>query len=127
VSFRTKDEVEQHLLQRGFDKQFIKQKRLAAKEMVVDDGDGDLSEGPGADHDDGGYTNILISSLISGAVNGKMRSQMSVAEPTPLELFRLKCTSHRYAGDTNSTHFKRNNPLVYRVTARCNHGYTGSR
>jgi hypothetical protein len=45
----------------------------------------------------------------------------------PLELFQLKCASHHYAGDTNSTHFKRNNPLVYRVTARFNHGYTGSR
>jgi hypothetical protein len=45
----------------------------------------------------------------------------------PLELFRLKCASHHYTGDTNSTHFKWNNPLVCRVTARFNHGYTGSR
>jgi hypothetical protein len=35
----------------------------------------------------------------------------------PLELFQLKCASHHYTGDTNSTHFKRNNPLVCRVTA----------
>jgi hypothetical protein len=48
-----------------------------------------------------------------------------VAEPP--ELFRLKCASHRYTADTNSTHFKRNNPLVCRVSARCNHGSTGSK
>jgi hypothetical protein len=41
------------------------------------------------------------------------------------KLFRLKCASHRYAVDTNSTHFKRNNPLVYRVSVRYNHGSTG--
>jgi hypothetical protein len=44
-----------------------------------------------------------------------------------LELFQLKSTSHHDMGDTNSTHFKRNNPLVCWVTARFNHGYTGSR
>jgi hypothetical protein len=48
-----------------------------------------------------------------------------VAEPP--ELFRLKCASHRYTADTNSTHFKQNNSLVYRVSARCNHGSTGSK
>jgi hypothetical protein len=48
-----------------------------------------------------------------------------VAEPP--ELFRLKCASHRYTADTNSTHFKRNNPLVCRVFARYNHGSTGSK
>jgi hypothetical protein len=48
-----------------------------------------------------------------------------VAEPP--ELFWLKCASHHYTADTNSTHFKRNNPLVYRVSARCNHGSTGSK
>jgi hypothetical protein len=50
---------------------------------------------------------------------------LTVAEPP--ELFRLKCTSHRYTANTNSTHFKRNNPLVCRVSARCNHGSTGSK
>jgi hypothetical protein len=45
----------------------------------------------------------------------------------PPELFRLKHASHRYTGDPNSTHFKRNNPLVCRVTARYNHGSTGSK
>jgi hypothetical protein len=49
----------------------------------------------------------------------------TVAEPR--ELFRLKCASHRYTADTNSTHFKRNNSLVCRVSARCNHGSTGSK
>jgi hypothetical protein len=46
-----------------------------------------------------------------------------VAEPP--KLFRLKCASHRCPADTNLTHFKRNNPLVYRVSARYNHGSTG--
>jgi hypothetical protein len=45
----------------------------------------------------------------------------------PPELFWLKCASHRYTADTNSTHFKRNNSLVCRVSARCNHGSTGSK
>jgi hypothetical protein len=44
----------------------------------------------------------------------------------PLELFRFKC-AHHYTGDNGSTHFKWNNPLVCRVTARFNHSYTGSR
>jgi hypothetical protein len=48
-----------------------------------------------------------------------------VAELT--ELFRLKCASHRYTADNNSTHFKRNNPLVCGVSARYNHGSTGSK
>jgi hypothetical protein len=43
----------------------------------------------------------------------------------PPELFRLKCASHRYTADTNSMHFKQNNPLVCRVSARCNHGWIG--
>jgi hypothetical protein len=51
--------------------------------------------------------------------------RIPVAEPP--ELFRLKCASHHYAGDINSMHFKRNIPLVCRVTARFNHGYSGSR
>jgi hypothetical protein len=48
-----------------------------------------------------------------------------VAEPS--ELFRLKCASHRHLVDTNSAHFKRNNPLVCRVSARYNHGSTRSK
>jgi hypothetical protein len=44
-----------------------------------------------------------------------------------LDLFRLKCASHHYTSDTNSTHFKQNNPLVCWVTARFNHNYTGPR
>jgi hypothetical protein len=31
----------------------------------------------------------------------------------------------RMSGDINSTHFRRNNPLVCRVSARCNHGSIG--
>jgi hypothetical protein len=46
-----------------------------------------------------------------------------VAEPP--ELFRLKCASHHCPADANSTYFKRNNPLVCRVSARYNHGSTG--
>jgi hypothetical protein len=49
----------------------------------------------------------------------------AMAEPP--ELFRLKCARHRYTTDTASTHFKRNNPLVCGVTARYNHGSTGSK
>jgi hypothetical protein len=52
-------------------------------------------------------------------------SPSSVAKPP--ELFRLKCASHRYTADINSTHFKRNNPLVCQVSARYNHGSTGSK
>jgi hypothetical protein len=48
-----------------------------------------------------------------------------VAEPP--ELFRLKCASHHYTADTNSTHFKQNNPLVCWVSTRCIHGSTGSK
>jgi hypothetical protein len=50
---------------------------------------------------------------------------LSVAELH--ELFRLKCASHRYTADINSTHFKRNNSLVGRVSARYNHGSIGSK
>jgi hypothetical protein len=48
-----------------------------------------------------------------------------VAEP--LELFRLKCANDHYAAVIISTHFKWNNPLVCRVSARYNHGSTGSK
>jgi hypothetical protein len=62
---------------------------------------------------------------LDGEVEGANGTVVAVAEPP--ELFRLKCASHRYTADTNSTHFKRNNPLVCRVSARCNHGSTGSK
>jgi hypothetical protein len=61
----------------------------------------------------------------TGDENDINREARSVVEPP--ELFRLKCASHRYTADTNSTHFKRNNSLVCRVSARCNHGSTGSK
>jgi hypothetical protein len=44
------------------------------------------------------------------------REVLVVAEP--LELFQFKCADHRYTGDMISTHFKRNNPVVCRVTSR---------
>jgi hypothetical protein len=43
------------------------------------------------------------------------------------ELFRLKCANDHYAAVIISTHFKRNNPLVCRVSSRYNHGSTGSK
>jgi hypothetical protein len=49
----------------------------------------------------------------------------SCGSTNPLELFRLKRASHHYTSDTNSTHFRRNNPWVCRVIARFNHGFTG--
>jgi uncharacterized protein YeeX (DUF496 family) len=58
--------------------------------------------------------------LIAGS-----KQEAAVAEP--LELFQLKCVNDRYTAVIKSTHFKRNNPLVCRVSARYNHGSTGSR
>jgi hypothetical protein len=62
-----------------------------------------------------------------GLIPKKLRVSLAklpgVAEPP--ELFRLKCASHRYAVDSDSRHFKRNNPLVCRVSARYNHDSTG--
>jgi hypothetical protein len=43
------------------------------------------------------------------------------------ELFRLKCANDHRTTAISLTHFKRNNPLVYRVSARYNHGSTGSK
>jgi hypothetical protein len=48
-----------------------------------------------------------------------------VAEP--LELFRLKCAIDRRTTAISPTHFKRNNPLVCRVSARYNHGSARSK
>jgi hypothetical protein len=53
--------------------------------------------------------------------NAGMYHSIHVAEPP--KLFWLKGDT----ADTNSTHFKRNNPLVCRVSARYNHGSTGSK
>jgi hypothetical protein len=68
---------------------------------------------------------VIIDRLTKTANFLPVHTTPAVAEPP--ELFRLKCASHHYTGDTNSTHFKWNNPLVCRVTARFNHGYAGSR
>jgi hypothetical protein len=65
------------------------------------------------------------ASTLAEAADARAWAAGAVAEPP--ELFRLKCASHRYTADTNSTHFKRNNPLVFRVSARCNRGSTGSK
>jgi hypothetical protein len=48
-----------------------------------------------------------------------------VAEPP--ELFRLKCANDHLTTAIILTHFKRNNPLVCRVSARYNHGSTRSK
>jgi hypothetical protein len=60
----------------------------------------------------------------------KLRHILLLAEvimAEPPELFRLKCASHRYTAIVDSTHFKRNNSLVCRVSARYNHGSSGSK
>jgi hypothetical protein len=62
---------------------------------------------------------------IDGVLYKWSPSPIGVAEP--LELFRLKCANYRYTADIISTHFKRNNSLVCRVSAQYNHGSTGSK
>jgi hypothetical protein len=57
----------------------------------------------------------------------KVGNQRTVGVAEPLELFRLKCANDHYAALIISTHFKRNNPLVCQVSARYNHGSTGSK
>jgi hypothetical protein len=69
-------------------------------------------------------SSVLGGCTISGGSAGHQGAG-HVAEPP--ELFRLKCASHRYLDDTKSTHFKQNNSLVCRVSARYNHGSTGSK
>jgi hypothetical protein len=69
--------------------------------------------------------NLEVRLFLSTSFYDFKNRLLPVAEPP--ELFRLKRASHRYTGYTNSTHFKRNNPLVCRVTARYNHGSTGSK
>jgi hypothetical protein len=49
----------------------------------------------------------------------------AMAEPP--ELFRLKCANDRRTIAIILTHFKRNNPLVCRISARYNHGSKGSK
>jgi hypothetical protein len=70
--------------------------------------------------------NFYPENIFKSCCNGKSKPTAlipAVAEPP--ELFQLKCTSYRYTADTNSMHFKWNNPLVCRVSARCNHGSIG--
>jgi hypothetical protein len=61
----------------------------------------------------------------AGMTEKRRKAAGILAEPP--ELFQLKCANDRYAAGINSTHFKRNNPLVCRVSARFNHGSTGSK
>lgn len=72
----TKIEVEQHLLTKGFDKDFIKQKRRVAEPM---DDDCDFSEAEA--RDDSGSTKDLLTSLISGAIDGKITGSGDKEEP----------------------------------------------
>jgi hypothetical protein len=75
--------------------------------------------------------NVLLRDIHNGGTHVEetacVGSEELVAVAEPPELFRLKCASHRSLADTNSTHFKRNNSLVCRVSARYNHGSTGSK
>jgi hypothetical protein len=66
-----------------------------------------------------------VRHMAGKAVAVRRAEKQSVAEPP--ELFRFKCASHLHTADNDSTHFKRNNPLVCRVSARYNHSSTGSR
>jgi hypothetical protein len=69
--------------------------------------------------------NLRRPTIPSPSPHWKRTWTFYVAEPP--ELFQLKCASHRYTADINSTHFKWNNSLVCRVSAQCNHGSTGSK
>jgi hypothetical protein len=90
--------------------------------------DEDASDNAGHSSNDGGN-----SSSNGGGGDGSSDGDASASPPykrrvaEPPELFRLKCANHSYTADINSTHFKRNNPLVCRVSARYNHGSTGSK
>ena len=68
--YGTKEELQKHLLfGKGFDQEFIKRKLDAAKTMVVDDDDDDGDFGEG-EADDGVNVKNLLTSLISGAIDG---------------------------------------------------------
>jgi hypothetical protein len=75
--------------------------------------------------DEGGNRNYYFekSCPSSRRYHNHSDGRTSVAEPP--ELFQLKCASHHSPADTNSTHFKWNNPLVCQVSARYSHGSTG--
>jgi hypothetical protein len=59
--------------------------------------------------------------------NSSPESSASSVVAEPLELFQLKCVIDRRTTAINLTHFKRNNPLVCRVSVRYNHGSAGSK
>ena len=83
MAFRVKDEVEEHLHQYGFDKDFMKKhrhrRRGAATSVPVDDHD-HVGFDDGEDHDDGASTNNLLSSLISGTIQGKVEEPNAAAK-----------------------------------------------
>jgi hypothetical protein len=83
MAYGTKIEVQQHLLGRGFDKDFIKQKRSVSKPMVVDDRE--ISE---AEVDDVGSVDNLLSSLISGAIHGDIRDN-NIKVPNESAIFSV--------------------------------------
>jgi hypothetical protein len=74
------------------------------------------------------WANFILKTLFKSYCSRKGKpSTLILAVAEPPELFRLKYASHRCLADTNSTHFKRNNPLVCRVSTRYHHGSTGSK
>jgi hypothetical protein len=68
-------------------------------------------------------------SFFCGPMDPRLVPRSSWIKPVaePLELFRLKCAIDRRTIAISLTHFKRNNPLVCRVSARFNHGSVGSK
>ena len=66
MAYMTKVEVEEHLIRRGFDQDFIKIKTVRAAESVEDDAC-NFSEGG-----DEGCVSNLLNSLISGACRGEI-------------------------------------------------------
>jgi hypothetical protein len=70
---------------------------------------------------------LLFCNYYKDDGQGHVHRDLEVYVAEPPELFRLKCVNDRYAAIINSTRFKRNNPLVCRVSARYNHGSTGSK
>jgi hypothetical protein len=74
------------------------------------------------------WTSFILKILFKSYSRCKIKPTAlipTVAEPS--EIFRLKCANDRYTAGINPTHFKRNNPLVCRVSARYNHGSTRSK
>ena len=82
TSFRTRIDVQRHLLTRGFAESFIQGEDLG------DDEDEDNTEGLGPTGDGAGM-NDLISSLIKGAINGDIISTDEVPNEHAKKFFKL--------------------------------------